>query len=602
MKMMKSIVYLAFLFLTLGNALQAQVSFRTRVSKNTMSTDERLRVNFEISSNSGQIDQRHFTPPDFSGFQKIMGPSTSQEYSYINGRVSSKFVYGYILQPIKTGKLKIGSASVKIDGKSYKTQPVSITVTKGQNTNRQNSGVPITGGPKNNNVTVKDKVDNALLVAELTKTNPYVNEAVGLVYKLYIPHNYGVVNYKETGQPQFNGFWAQDVDKNIAGPYEGQINGKPYIYYILRKKLLFPQQSGKLTVKPLTLQIDLQVPVYRNFFGMRVPDYEVQRVRLTSGKKVLQVKDLPKDGQPIDFSGAVGNFDFKTNIDKNQVKTGDPINISVQVLGTGNLKLFDLPKLKAPDGLEVYDPKHTEQIQTTFAGNRGLVKDDYIIVPNNPGKYIIPGMRFVYFDPKTGKYVTKTPTDIVLFVTGEANQSKAENQTQNNDNAGRQNAVDFRFIKDDVNYISKKQKAFYASKLFYTLIGLAFLLAFMAFGYRKYLSNKVYDAAYEQQKKNKNLAAKFLKEAKKAMGDKETFYARLEKALHNFLKARLQIDTTEMTRQNIRKKLLENGVNQEKINQLLDLLNRCDMARYAPTTTTKMAQDFADAEDLMNSF
>jgi len=94
MKMMKSIVYLAFLFLSLGNALQAQVSFKTRVSKTDMSTNERLRVNFEISSNSGQIDQRNFTPPAFTGFQKIMGPSTSQEYSYINGQVSSKFVYG----------------------------------------------------------------------------------------------------------------------------------------------------------------------------------------------------------------------------------------------------------------------------------------------------------------------------------------------------------------------------------------------------------------------------------------------------------------------------------------------------------------------------
>jgi len=440
------------------------------------------------------------------------------------------------------------------------------------------------------------------LVAELTKTNPYVNEAVGLVYKLYIPQKYGVINYNETQQPQFNGFWAQDVDKNIAGPYEGQINGKPYMYYILRKKLLFPQQAGKLIVKPLTLQIDLQVPVYRNFFGMRVPDYEVQRVRLTSGKKVLHVKDLPKDDQPVDFSGAVGSFDFKTNIDKNQVKTGEPINISLQVLGTGNLKLFDLPKLKAPEGLEVYDPKHTEQIQTTFAGNRGLVKDDYVVVPNNPGKYIIPGMRFVYFDPKTGEYITKTSEDIVLFVTGEGDQSNVDNLTQNKDNVTGQNAVDFRFIKAKGNFVSKSQKDFYTSKLFYTLIGLAFLLAFIAFGYRKYLSNKVYDATYEQQKKNKNLAAKFLKEAKKAMGDKETFYARLEKALHNFLKARLQIDTTEMTRQNIQKKLLEKGVNQEKINQLLDLLNRCDMARYAPATTTKIAQDFADAEDLMNSF
>ncbi len=580
--------------------LQAQVNFRTVVSKTHLTTDERLRVNFEISSNRN-FSQSHFTPPTFEGFLKIMGPSTSQEMSYINGRITSKFSYGYILQPTKTGKLTIGPASVVVDGKTYQTQPVEIWVGKGQNpaVTPTPGGVP--GGAKNNNITVKSNIDNAFLSAELTKTNPYVNEAVGLVYKLYIPRNYGVVNYTETAQPQYNGFWAQDVDRKISGPFEGTVNGKPYIYYILRKKLLFPQKSGKLVVKPLTLQIDLQVPVYRNFFGMRVPDYEVQRIKLTSGQKVLRVKELPKKNQPVDFSGAVGSFDLVTKIDRQKVNTDEPVDVRVQVRGTGNLKLFDLPKLKAPAGLEVYEPKHIEHIQTTFAGNKGVVEDDYVIVPNALGKYVIPGIRFVYFDPKSHTYVTKTTDDLILFVSGNAAGANS-NTLAPNGTAPKTGAVDFRFIKEKAHFVSKNSAHFYRSKLFYSLILGAFFLAFLVYVYYKYLSTRVYDEALEQKKRTKSLATKFLKEAKKSMGQKEQFYARLEKALHNFLKAQLNLDTTEMTRENIRRKLQEKGVDSHQIDLLLDLLNRCDMARYAPATMTKMTEDFADAEKLMNSF
>jgi hypothetical protein len=578
-----------------------QVNFKTRVSKTKLSTNDRLQVRFEISTKGESIDKQSFTAPTFDGFQRIMGPSTSQEWSFINGRQSAKFSYIYILQPVKTGQLTIGKASVKIDDKIYETQPVTVEVVKGENNpnaNQRNYPAPQNNG-KTDNITLKDKVQGAFLVADVSKSKPYVNEAVGLTYKLYIPKNYGVTNYNETEQPQYNGFWVQDINKNISGPYQGEINGKPYIYYVLRKKVLFPQHSGKLTIKPLTLQIDVQVPVYRNFFGMRVPDYEIQRVKLTSGKKILQVKELPKDGQPIDFSGAVGQFDFKVTTAQNQIKSGEPVSINVSVKGNGNLKLFDLPKLKAPDGLEVYDPKHTEHIQATFNGNKGTVQDEYIIVPDNGGKYIIPSMRFVYFDPKTKTYVTKTSDDIVLFVTG--GKISSNNTIVNNNNNDTYHAADFRFIKEKTQLTGKTTEHFYGSKLFNYLISFPFVLAILAFGYYKYKSNIVVDETMEKRKKNKSLAAKYLKEAQKSLGDKETFYAHLEKALYNFIKAQLHIDTAEINREKIKSKLVEKNVSQDKINMFTDLLNRCDMARYAPATTTGMEKDYRDAENLMNS-
>ncbi len=597
---MKKWIYLIALYIWAAGSLTAQVTFQTRVSKKELSTNDRLRVSFDISTQGERIDQRSFTPPSFEGFQRIMGPSTSQEYSFINGRSSAKLSYSYVLQPLKTGTLTIGPARVVVDGQEYTTKPVSVKVVKGAVSRSSSAPQANPNAPKSNNITVQEKVQGAFLVAEISKKNPYINEAVGLTYRLYIPKNYGVANYTETAQPQYNGFWVQDIDKNISGPYQGEVNGKSYMYYVLRKKLLFPQQSGKLTIKPLTLQIDLQVPVYRNFFGMRVPDFEMKRVKLTSGKKILQVKPLPKEGQPVDFSGAVGDFDFQTNITNNQVKSGEPVNVTVQVSGLGNLKLFDLPKLKAPDGLEVYEPKHIEHVKATFKGNKGTVQDEYIIVPDNAGKYIIPGMRFVYFDPAAQQYVTKTSKDIILFVSGGQYQENAQNMTGNKN--GSTAGADFRFIKEETNLVKKESGSFYGSKLYRWLIGIPFVLALLLFAYQKYQSNKVYDADFEKRKKNKNKAAKFLKEARKAMGDKEQFYAHLEKALHNFLKAQLHIDTTEMTRANIEKKLQEKNVSQDQIDSLLGLLNRCDMARYAPASGATMKEDYAEAERLMNSF
>ena len=598
---MKKWIYIFSLILW-TTAGWSQVNFKTRVSKRKLSTNDRLQVRFEISTKGENIDKRSFTPPSFDGFQRIMGPSTSQEWSFINGRQSAKFSYIYILQPVKTGKITIGKATVKVDDKIYETQPVTIRVEKGSNpTNNQQQNYPATqGNGKTDNITVKDKVEGAFLVAEVSKDNPYVNESVGLTYKLYIPKNYGVTNYNETEQPQYNGFWVQDINKNISGPYQGEIKGKPYIYYVLRKKVLFPQHSGKLTIKPLTLQIDVQVPVYRNFFGMRVPDYQIQRVKLTSGKKVLQVKELPQDNQPIDFSGAVGQFDFTVKAEKNQVKAGEPVTLNVSVRGLGNLKLFDLPHLKAPDGVEVYDPKHSEHIQASFNGNKGNVKDEYILVPNTGGKFIIPSMRFVYFDPKSKTYISKSSDDIVLFVTG-GNTSTTSTTINNNNNKDNYQAADFRFIKEKTRFTDKTNTNFYSSKLFNYLISTPFILAILAFGYYKYKSNIVIDESMEKRKKNKSLAAKYLKEAKKSLGEKETFYAHLEKSLYNFIKAQLHIDTAEINREKIKRKLAEKNVSKDKIDKFTDLLNRCDMARYAPATTTEMEKDYRDAEDLMNS-
>ena len=584
--MKRTLLILFITFFTIN--IHAQVQMKARASKTQLTTDDRLAVRFDVTIRGGDADINNFQPPKFEGF-KVMGPSISEEYYNNNGKASSVYGYTYYLQPLKAGKYTIGKASIKVQGKKYETNPIEITVTKGNKPS-------LAEQQKKGSITTPDgKSSEIFLVAEPTKTKPYVNEAVGLSYRLYFSNKLEVARYELVKQMKVNGFWVQTVDKTVSGPYQGTVNGKEYTYYILNKKLLFPQHAGKLTINPLVLDIVIRKPVIRNYGFMRVQEYQMEKIRVAARKRVLEVKELPQDQKPADFSGAVGNFSFKVSINTSQVKVGEPVNISVIAKGKGNFKLFDLPKLKVPDGLELYDPKHVEQLQTTYSGNSGIVRDDYIVVPNSPGKFIIPGVRFVYFDPKNNNYEVRATDDIVLFVTGEGNYTN--NITKNNTN--NISGKDFRFIKTETKFASPVKNDFFGSKTFEILLIIPFVLAFLMFGYHKYQSNKVYDADAEKRKKSKSLAQKFLKDAKKSMEDKERFYSNLEKAFHNFLKANLKIDTSEMSRENIKQMLQQKNVSDDKISELYNILNKCDMARYTPASASKIEEDYAEAAKVM---
>jgi len=593
---MKRIVLFLLPFWLIVNA-QAQTTFKSHVSRDKITLNESLMVNFTLNTPSGNINSRSFRSPNFEGFIK-RGPMQSQEYRNYNGQVSASYTFSYQLTPTKIGKISIGSAKIFVDGKSYTTRPITVTVIKGA---KKPAQVASQQERASNQASpeASDDVKGAFLTVETTNSHPYINQAVGMTYRLYVPSEMQVSNYSEVNKPQFNGFWIQDVDNNISGPYNGEVNGKSYRYYVLRKKLLFPQQIGKLVIKPLTISLDVARPYMRNYGPFRMRDYKLVRIKLTSGKKNIQVKALPEDGKPIDFSGAVGNFDLSLKVDRPQVKSGEPVDVVVTVKGNGNLKLFDLPRLKAPEGLEIYEPKHSEKVRTSFNGNTGSIKDEYVIVPNQSGKFIIPSMRFVYFDPKSKNYVTKASNDIILRVSGGNYQGAISNNTMPN-NAKISTGTDFRFIKEQVNFVSEDTSRFYKSKLFKTLLTIPFILAFLLFGYKKYQSNIVYDAAEIQRRKRQLLAQKYLKDARKSMQNKELFYANLEKAIHNFLKSQLKIDMAELDRENIRKKLLEKNISEDKINDLFSVLNKCDMARYAPASFSIIEEDYKETERLMN--
>ncbi len=576
---MKKLV--ALFFLIASNSLLAQVQFEAKVSKNSLGVNERLRIEFTMNA-----DGDNFQPPNFeaSGFRVVGGPSQSVSQSWINGRSTFNKSYIYILLPTQKGALTIKQASIEINGQVYKTSPLKINVT---------NAVEIPKDP--NEMPAISADDNLYLVADISKTNPYLNEPITVVYKLYFSYNIGITNWRELNKPKYNDFWSQNIDIKQLKAEDGMFKGERYRYVVLRKTVLYPTKSGKLEIEPLSLDIDCQVPTNRrNFWGQALMTEDSKRV--SAGSKIITVKALPEKGKPDDFTGAVGRFDFRVKPSKTLLKNGESFDLDLSVVGTGNLKLFTLPKPVLPSALEMYDPVHDEKVATPLSGMTGKIADKYTIIPQYKGNYQIKPLRFSYFDLNTNSYKTIVSQPITITVLD--GPSVASSGTTNPNNVAKNKievAKTFAYNKQQTILEQNEKDDFLGSNLFYSLVMLPFLaIPLLIVGKRRkeasdndILGNKI--------KKSNALAKKYLSEAKKHLGNKEPFYIALEKALHNFLKAKLNIETSEMSKEKISEILKSKNAESETISDFIKLTENCELARYAMSSESAIQQDYEKA-------
>jgi hypothetical protein len=587
MKLLKHILILALTLTTAIGFAQNEVpkvKFETKVSKKKLGVNERLRIDFIMNK-----DGDNFNPPNFENFTVVGGPSQSINNSWINGVRSYSKTYSYFLAPKKRGNFTISQATIEIDGNTYKTTPVRINVT---------AAVDKPKDPNDPDYIVQQNIH---LVAEVSKSNPYLNEAITVVYKLYVSENTGVSNWRELDTPRYNDFWSQNIDIKGVKIQNGTYNGEDYRYVILRKTVLYPQKTGKLNIEPLTLDITVDVPTNRrDIFGGRL----MQSVHRTvaAGNRVINVKPLPETDRPLDFTGAVGDFDFKVTISKSTLKATEALEAKVEVSGNGNLKLFKLPKLSLPSALEVYEPEHQENISVNLNGMRGKSSDSYTIVPSYQGKYPLPGISFSYFDLKEERYKTITSDEIVIDVTeGPINSS---NVTVSDTGGDKQQVVSsnnqFASFKTNTNFTSIKQPQFFKSNLFWTLLFAPFLAIPLAIFIRRKQEERNSDIVGNRIRKGNKLARKYLKEAKATLGNKEQFYNALERALHNYLKAKLNIETSDFSKEKIQELLSNKSAEETTVSQFLEILKNCEMARYAQFSNVEMQQDYDKAANVIS--
>jgi|AntDeeMinimDraft_5_1070356.scaffolds.fasta_scaffold00756_8 hypothetical protein len=590
MKVIKNCI-LFFLVAVSAVSYAQEVEFKAELSKETLGLNERLRMDFIINK-AGD----NFKRPEFKNFRVKAGPLQQVSQVYRNGQETFKLSYGYILVPKSKGKFTIGSAEIEVDGKIYKTPQKEVKVTASVDKDDPNS-----------NAYEDEVMDQIHLVAEVSKRNPYLNEGLAVNFKLYIPFDLNVSNPRVIDMPKFNNFWSQVIDIDRLRIQQGKYNGQAYQFVTLRRVVLYPQASGKLKIEPFTISLKVRIPTNRrNRFGQ--PIYETTDKNLASNTRTINVKTLPIAGKPANFTGAVGDFDFGVSTTKNKLNASESLEAEVKISGKGNLKLLNIPKLTVPSSLEMYEPEHSESVNTNLAGMRGSVTDSYTIVPSYKGKYTIPKISFSYFDPNSETYKTLSSNPLKIDVENGPQSGQVATTVPATDSSqvattSRKRSVDggqqFRFIKLNGNLQPIDQERFFKSPAFWVLL-LIPLIAFPIGFFVKRRRERTVDVKGKRSKRAGKLVKKYLSDAKKNLGQQQEFYNALERSLYNYIKAKFLIQTGEMSKERTAELLAERDVDQSKIDQFTELLKSCEFARYTPSSDVQMKEDYNSAAELIS--
>ena len=580
---MRLFVYISFLFFL--NISFSQVKFEAEVSKTKLGVNENLRVDFKMNK-----DGDNFSPPTFNGFRVVGGPNQSVSNSWINGVRTFSKTYSYFLTPEKKGNYTIGQASIEIDGDIYKTLPVKVQVTE---------AVESSLSPGSPSSVVDDDIE---LSIEISKSNPYLNEPISVEFKLLFNPKINVTNLGEIDNPEFKNFWSQNIKIPRLEIKSTSYKGQRYNYVTWKKALLFPQKAGDLELLPLTLDVTIDVPTNRrDFFGNTI--YTQTSKKVASRKRIIKVKNFPENGKPESFNGAVGNFDISLNSSKSQLKATESFQLEFKVNGNGNLKLFSLPEIIVPSSLEKYAPEFKEKINTSLSGMNGEISNVYTIVPQYQGKYPIPPVEFSFFNPKTEQYVTLYSNEsIVDVLDGPTRLSESNVQASNPVSNSITSSDQFNFIKLSSDFIQIDRKNIIDSKkILFTLFLIPIIILVLAIIYFNLRNKKVSENILKSRDADL-LARQYLNNAKIDMNNKDSFYASLENALFNFIKSKYLIEREDFSKDRLKSILEKDKISDNIIEDLIDIINSCELARYTPTSPEGMDQDYEKAVKVISNF
>jgi hypothetical protein len=558
---------------------------------------EQFRLGFTLNERGTDLQL-----PDLSNFDVLMGPSTSQSSSIqiINGKTTqtSSFSYIFILRAKKEGTFTIRPASIKVDGKTYESNTLNIQVVKGQP--RQ------AGGQQNNspNNEEQDEVpatsiskDNLFVRISVDKTNVSKGEQIISTVKLYISPSVPLNGFDEVKLPTYEGFWTKDIEVPTQVNFTREVyNGKIYQVGVLKKTILFPQQTGTIRINPfeITCVIRQRVRQQQSFFDDFFDNYRMVKAKVVSDPVTINVKDLPN--QPANFSGAVGNFNLRSSIDKTSVKSNEAVTLKITVNGKGNLTLINPPKLELPQDFEAYEPKTSDQVIASDNGLNGSITFEYLFIPRFAGNFTIPSVRFVFFNPATRQFETQTTDAYDIKVTKGSDDTNSSIVSSFSKENVKMIGKDIRYIKQNKSKLKPKGSSFYGTFEFYSIYVLS-LLAFAVFFVvnRKKIKENANLTLVRNKKANK-VALKRLKEASVFLKNNqaEKFYESVIKALWGYLSDKLSIPVAELNRQKASESLLSKGIDQEIVTELMKIIDDCEFARYAPAAFSGTMKDIYD--------
>ena len=581
-------------------------------AKKQVVVGERFQVVFEANA-----EGKNFQAPSFEGFTVVGGPftSTSSSFSMVNGSMSHsvKVTYTFALQAYQEGTFRIGAATLTVKGNKISSEPFEIKVLPddGSNSNNSGGGYGSSGGSQGGqqqNTNDPDVSGKDLFLRVVpSKRSAYVGEQVVLTYKLYtkVP----VSSLSVERMPSYAGFWTKDITDNNNGSLHQSseyINGIEYTSAEIQKIIVVPQRSGKLSLEPMTIECIAQIRTESNnrrsndpfdvFFNDPFFNRNIANVRkeLSSQSFSLDVKNLPETGKPASFAGAVGDYSFKSTIDKTDLKTNEAFTLTLSVSGTGNIELLQLPEPVFPPDFEVYDPKVSTSVNNNAQGFSGTKTAEYLVIPRRAGDFALQPVEFAFFNPSKEAYLTAQSESYQIHVEKGAGGEGDEGTVFASNQEG------IKYLGSDIRHImtgNPKLKpigtVFFATPAYFVAL-LVLLLAFViALLVSKRHEQQKQDTAANRNRKATKVARGRLKKAEQFLKVKnqDNFYIEMSQALWGYISDKLGIERSKLSMDTVNEALKGKNVPDDLTQQFIDTLNSCEFARFAPGSAEEKMDD-----------
>lgn len=566
--------------------------------------------NFKVTFRVENGDANEPRIGDIAGCRLIFGPSRSTSHSYVitNGRQTSSTTidFSYTYSTDSAGTYTIPAATISVDGKLLKTEPVKFQVYPSNTTNNSSSGSSNRSAQSNGNFSPLSTGNNlskedVFIRMIPTRTTVYEQEPIECTIKLYTKYRQ-IQNFKAVSQPNFDGCLIEEIPVQPALDEVEEYRGQTYSTAVLKRVIIFPQKSGRLTLNSGKYDITvMQYERINSFFGPQLYPVGEEEIHVNPGDLTIDVKPLPNP-HPTEFSGAVGKFNFDSKISNDKLRTNEAATLIYTITGTGNIRYLKEPEVDFPAEFEQYTPKADVQANITGSNVSGTMTVEYTFVPQAPGEYTIPGSEFSYFNPTDGKYVTVPIPSYKVNVARGAGVSVATTTDQMQIKG---QMTDILHIKTGANSLSKDHYLLVYSGLYWTIIGILLLLFILGVSYKLKSERRESDIIGMKKARAGKVAKRRLKTAHIALSgnDVQSFYQEILKALWGYLSDKLAMPASQLTRDNISLQLAGHNIPQDTIDKVIDILNQCEMARYTPNAGTLENKQsvLEETEEVMNA-
>lgn len=562
---------------------------------------ENFRIEFTVNA---EPERNSFEAPSFEGFHLVAGPVTSRGSNMyiVNGTMerSEYHTYTYVLQGTAKGKYTIGAAAIAVDGKSYRSQPVTIEVVDESNS-QQGGAVQQGGNSAEKAIGAKD----LLMRMVVNKTDVFKGEPVVASLKLY--KRVSLLGSDGAKFPSFNGFWTQELDSENNMWQRETYDGRIYETLVVREYLLYPQQTGKLRIDPAEMTVVAQIVVpgssrgFDPFFDQ--PDVMEVRRKLTTAPVEINVKELPT-GAPTSFSGAVGRFTMEAIPPASNFTANSAATYTVKISGTGNLPFVQAPTLALPSSFELYDVKTTESLKNSLQGISGYRQFEYPFIARAEGEYDIPAVEFTYFDPSQLKYVTLSSRELALTIDPDTSGGLSGAPVIGGVSKEEVKLLgqDIRFIKLDSAGLRPVRSVFIGSTTYWVILALMLALFAGASIYLRKRIKEMQNVTLIRGKRANRVALQRFRAAAKFMelDNQHGFYEEMLRALWGYMSDKLNIPVANLTKENVREELRKRAISADVIQQFIDIIISCDEAQYSPMASAQMNEVYAEGVNIIS--